>query len=61
MKEKKENATIQAFKDKKGFIQLSLSFGDFDDINIKVCDFGGTKKSTAKKLTYAIYKALGGK
>jgi len=58
MKEKL-NATIRVEKNEKGFYSLYLDFDGFDGVSIKVNDFGGTQKKTAKKLTYAIAKKLG--
>lgn len=55
----KENAIIKAVKNEKGYYELSLTIGDFDNVSIKVNDFGGTKKKTAQKLTFAIAKKLG--
>lgn len=55
----KENAILKAIKNKQGYYELILSLDGFDNVSIKVNDFGGTKKKTAQKLTYAIAKKLG--
>ena len=55
----KENAILKAIKNKQGYYELVLSLDSFDNVSIKVNDFGGTKKKTAQKLTYAIAKKLG--
>ena len=55
----KENAILKAIKNKQGYYELILSLEGFDNVSIKVNDFGGTKKKTAQKLTYAIAKKLG--
>ena len=59
MKEKNLNATITAEKGKNGYYSLYLSFEGYENVSIKVNDFGGTQKKTAQKLTYAIAKKLG--
>ena len=43
---------IKVVKNKEGYYELSLTMGDLDNVSIKVNDFGGTKKKTARKLTY---------
>lgn len=55
-----KNAIIKATKNEKGFISLEL---DVNGINasIKINDFGGSQKKTARLLTYKLYKSLGGK
>lgn len=55
----KENAIIKAVKNKEGFIELSLTIGDLDNVSIKVNDYGGTQKKTAQKLSFKIYKKVG--
>lgn len=68
MKEKgkpqfKNNASVTAFKNEKGFIILSLYIdGVLDDsVNIKLEDYGGKDKAKVRKLSYKIYCALNGK
>lgn len=55
----KENAILKAIKNKQGYYELILTLDGFDNVCIKINDFGGTKKKTAQKLTYAIAKKLG--
>ena len=57
MKNETLNATIKATME-NGFIKLTLSCDGLTDVSIKVNDFGGTQKKTAKKLTYALYKKV---
>ena len=59
LKKMKQNATISAKKNKFGYYELSITLEGFDNVSIKVNDFGGTQKKTAQKLTYAIAKKLG--
>ena len=58
-KDKNYNATITAKKNKKGYYELYLDLDGFDNVSIKVNDFGGSSKKTAQKLTYAIAKKVG--
>lgn len=60
MKEAQKNAVVTATK-VNGFINLVLSVEGVDSVKIKVNDFGGKEKKSAKALTFKIYKALGGK
>ena len=56
----KNNAVVTATKE-NGFVHLSLTIEGCENISIKVNDFGGTQKEKAKKLSYKVYKLLGGK
>ena len=54
MKELK--ATLKVKKNDKGYVVLSLDVGEIKDLKIKIDDFNGTQKVTARKLYYRLYK-----
>lgn len=59
MKQNEKNATLKAYLNAKGYVVLSLSVEGYEDIAIKVNDFGGKDSKKARKLAYALYKKVG--
>ena len=55
-----EKLTINAVKNEKGFIILSVNGGGLENVRLKVDDFGGKDKKKARKLTYKIYCLING-
>lgn len=61
MKEKEKktfNCLLEATKNDKGFIVLKITTATCDNVVIRVNDFGGQDKKTAKRLTYKLYKEV---
>lgn len=56
------NAQLLAKVNEKGFIELSiLPDGWTNTISIKINDFGGTQKKSAKAISYKLVKMCEGK
>lgn len=58
MSEKQNNAVVTATLNDKGYVVLTLSVKDMDNLSIKINDFGGKEKAKAKKIAYKLYKTL---
>lgn len=52
------NCLLEATKNDKGFIVLKITTVTCDNVVIRVNDFGGQDKKTAKRLTYKLYKEV---
>lgn len=56
----KNNLKLVASKNDKGFISLYLKNEEGLNVPIQVCDYGGTQKKKAYKLTYKLYMLANG-
>lgn len=52
------NCLLEVEKNDKGFIVLKITTATCDNVVVKVNDFGGQDKKTAKRLTYKLYKEV---
>lgn len=52
----KENNANLLIKKEGGFIHLYISYKGVENIQIKLCDYGGTQKARNKKLLFKLLK-----